>query len=169
MNRLRINLLRIIVKTNEVSRKIRKSFKDRRRRLSSSYRFPREFQNKMERIETKRRDEEEDETSEMRERIDREEKKSTISSKGGRLVAAHSGHRTSEEPELVGTQDAYKSDNGGPARGPPGPVLQVDNKGLPRRVRRRRSYRERQHELQRETKRVCKSACERKIEDWKKE
>ncbi|XP_011257040.1 uncharacterized protein LOC105251757 isoform X2 [Camponotus floridanus] len=88
----------------------------------SSYRFPREFQNKMERIETKRRDEEEDETSEMRERIDREEKKSTISSKGGRLVAAHSGHRTSEEPELVGTQDAYKSDNGGPARGPPGPV-----------------------------------------------
>jgi len=123
----------------------------------------------MERIETKRRDEEEDETSEMRERIDREEKKSTISSKGGRLVAAHSGHRTSEEPELVGTQDAYKSDNGGPARGPPGPVLQVDNKGLPRRVRRRKSYRERQHELQRETKRVCKSACKRKTEDWKKE
>lgn len=74
MNRLRINLLRIIIKTNEVSRKIRKSFKGRRRRLSSSYRFPREFQNKMERIETKRTDEEEDETNEMRERIDRGEK-----------------------------------------------------------------------------------------------
>lgn len=88
-------------------------------------------------------------------------KKSMISSKGGRLPAAHLGHRTSEGPELVGTRDAYKPDNGGPARGPPGPVLQVDNKGLPRRVRRRRSYRE--------TKRVCKGAYERKTEEWTKE
>lgn len=75
----------------------------------------------------------------MRERIDGEEKKSTIS-RGGCLVAAHSGHRTSEGPELVGTQDAYRSDNGDPARGPPGPVLQADNKGLPRRVGRPREH-----------------------------
>lgn len=68
-------------------------------------------------------------------------KKSTISNRGGRLVAAHSGHRTSEKPEPVGTRDAYRPPTTGALlEAPPGPVLQVDNEGLPRQVGQRREH-----------------------------
>lgn len=66
----------------------------------------------------------------MRERIERErkEKNRQYRGAGGRVVAAYSGHRTSENPRPW--EQEMPVDRRGPVRGPPGPVLQVDNEGL---------------------------------------
>lgn len=137
------------------SERIRKSFKDRRhRRRPRATGFPESLKIKKCGRDRKEAREGASGTGEMRERIEREKGKNRRyrgGGGGGCVVAAHSGHRTSEGPRPW--EHEMPVGRRGPVRGPPGPVLQVDNEG-PRRVSRLRRRTENGAET-REINRAC--------------